>query len=324
MKKDKYNISIIIPVYNVESYIVECLDSVVSQLDESMEVICVNDGSPDNSKAIITQYEDRFHNVKCIDRTNGGLSAARNTGIKAAQGEYLVLLDSDDWLAENVLNRLYEIAKGNDLDVLVGNTRWIFPEKKRVEKHMSFSMIPEVTDGISAFVELMNSEIYVPMAYNYVCKRKFIIENDLFFKEGLIYEDELWTPQVLLKAERVLGSNTIHYNYLQRGNAITSSAASELKGDSFFYVSMQLLRFAEATKNRLLKSNLLYRASILYSRGCAMFNELNVKNKPKIIRWINLINSGVSFEYYNKCLGFLPYSKNQRRTFRLIGRLLLK
>ena len=315
----QYRLSVIIPVYNVENHIAKCLDSVLSQSDETVEIICVNDGSPDNSRQIISEYIEKNKNIKCIDRPNGGLSAARNSGLLAAQGEYIVLLDSDDWLEENVLSALYQQAKTNDLDVLIGNTKWIYPQKTHIEKQNSAEIISTVTNGTDALIKLMQAEIYVPMAYNYICKREFLIANNLNFKEGLIYEDELWTPQVLLKANRVSASGLYHYNYLQRENTITNTEGNQLKADSFFYVSKQILALSTIKNDTDLKECLWLRAAILYSRGMSMQKELNndVKQEFKIT-WRDLRNAGLSNSGFNKCLGFLGYSKNQRRIIRLI------
>lgn len=315
----QYRLSVIIPVYNVENHIAKCLDSVLSQSDETVEIICVNDGSPDNSRQIISEYIEKNKNIKCIDRPNGGLSAARNSGLLAAQGEYIILLDSDDWLEENVLSALYQQAKTNDLDVLIGNTKWIYPQKTHIEKQNSAEIISTVTNGTDAIIKLMQAEIYVPMAYNYICKREFLIANNLNFKEGLIYEDELWTPQVLLKANRVLATSIYHYNYLQHENTITNTEGSQLKVDSFFYVSKQILALSTLNNDTDLKECLWLRAAILYSRGMSMQKELNndVKQDFKIT-WRDLRNAGLSNSGFNKCLGFLGYSKNQRRIIRLI------
>lgn len=315
----QYRLSVIIPVYNVENHIAKCLNSVLSQSDETVEIICVNDGSPDNSRQIISEYIAKNKNIKCIDRPNGGLSAARNTGIVAAKGEYIVLLDSDDWLEENVLKNLYNQAKEANLDVLIANTKWIYPQKTHIEKQNSAEIISTVTNGMDAIIKLMQAEIYVPMAYNYICKREFLIANNLNFKEGLIYEDELWTPQVLLKANRVSASGLYHYNYLQRENTITNTEGNQLKADSFFYVSKQILALSTIKNDTDLKECLWLRAAILYSRGMSMQKELNndVKQDFKIT-WRDLRNAGLSNSGFNKCLGFLGYSKNQRRIIRLI------
>lgn len=316
---NKYKLSVIIPVYNVEEYIAKCLDSVLPQIDDSMEVICVNDGSPDNSRAIISEYMDRYPQLKCVDRENGGLSAARNTGTKAAKGEYVLYVDSDDWLEENVLEQMYNKAKSHDVDVLFGNVRWIYPDREKLEKQTTGAVVSKPVTGQQAMEAFMTAEIYVPMAYNSLCKRNFLVENELWFKEGLIYEDELWTPQILMKAKRVLGSDIIHYYYLQRDNAITSSSGSQKKIDSFFYVSQQLRNMSENTDTDSLKDLLWFRASVIYYRGFKMCQSLNPKQKPSYkITWKDLKKAKLSDEMFEKSLGFLNYNLRERRLIRLI------
>lgn len=320
-----YRISVIIPVYNVEAYIAKCLDSVLSQIDETVEIICVNDSSPDNARQIIEGYKLQYPSIKCIDRPNGGLSAARNSGIREASGEYIVLLDSDDCLENDVLFDLYNQAKEYDADVLVGNTKWIYPNAEtHIEKYSSADIISSVISGTDAIVKLMENEIYVPMAYNYICRRNYIVENNLFFKEGLIYEDELWTPQILIPAKRVVATKVYHYNYLQRDNTITNSAVTQMKIDSTFYVSKQLIELIKLTDNQLLKNCIWKRACIIYNKGVGMHTELNGEQKRLfIIQWIDLFKSGLSYEYFNFCLSQLFYSKMQRRLLRIIYRVFL-
>ena len=116
------NLSIIIPVYNIESYIKNCLDSVYAQNLPDFEVICVNDGSTDNSQKIIDSYVSKHLNLRCINQPNGGLSDARNTGIDNAQGQYVFFLDGDDTIADNhTLSTALRKCMDNDLDLLIGN-----------------------------------------------------------------------------------------------------------------------------------------------------------------------------------------------------------
>lgn len=318
----KYKLSVIIPVYNVENYIAKCLDSVLSQADDTIEIICVNDESPDNSRAIVERYMKEYPQLICIDQKNGGLSAARNTGIRAARGEYIVLLDSDDWLDNDVLFKLYHTAKSKDVDVLLGNVKWIYPDKIYTEKANTADVITEVMTGKQALEALMSREVYVPMAYNSICKRSFLVENELWFKDGLIYEDELWTPQVLFKADRVYASDIYHYNYLQRDNTITTSKGNQKKIDSFFYISQQLIEMSKYTDNQLLKEQLWFRAVVLYHRGYKMHQLIHPKESTSFkITWRDLKDAKLSYEIFNKSLGFLDYNKRQRRYVRLIIKL---
>ena len=315
-----YRLSVIIPVYNVESYIEKCLDSVLQQSDETIEIICVNDSSPDGSRRIIEDYLTKYPNIKCIDRPNGGLSAARNTGMQEAKGEYVVFLDSDDWLENGVLFPLYQQAKEDDLDILIGNTKWIYPDNKtHLEQFNCADIITGVINGKNAIVKLMEKNIYVPMAYNYVCKREYLVKNRFLFQEGVLYEDELWTPQILLSASRVHATSIYHYNYFQRENTITNSVGTQLKIESLFYISKKLITLSSTGRNKSLRGCLWVRACNIFSKGVKMNMELNAGfNQPYLIGWMDLMKANLSFDSFNTCLGFLSYSKTQRRIFRLL------
>ncbi len=118
------SVSVIIPVYNVEKYLPKCLDSVVGQTYKNLEIICVNDGSPDNSDVILENYAKQDNRIKIINQKNKGLSGARNTGIAEATGEYIVFLDSDDWLDADAITQAVSVAEKNNCDVVMwGYTR---------------------------------------------------------------------------------------------------------------------------------------------------------------------------------------------------------
>ena len=113
-------VSVIVPVYNVEDYIEECLESLVNQTLEDIEIIVVNDGSPDNSQKIIDKYVEKYPNkIKSFIKENGGQGSARNLGIENSNGEYLSFVDSDDWLDKCALEKMYYIAKNNDSDIVI-------------------------------------------------------------------------------------------------------------------------------------------------------------------------------------------------------------
>ena len=111
-------VSIIVPVYNIEKYLAKCLDSLINQTLEDIEIICVNDGSTDNSAEILNEYAQKDCRIKIINQDNAGLSAARNTGINAANGEYIGYVDSDDWIDLNFYEKLYNAAKDTDADIV--------------------------------------------------------------------------------------------------------------------------------------------------------------------------------------------------------------
>lgn len=215
--------SIIIPVYNVESYLRECLDSVIAQTYPGWEAICVNDGSTDGSADILKEYANRDDRVKVIEQPNGGLSAARNTGIRKAQGEYLFFLDSDDWLEENALEVLLKNMDNEDM-VCFSGRRYFEAEKAY---HQA-----DVLDKqcYASGMDYYNVNALLSRDFAFVCvvlrayKRTFILENGLWFKEGIFHEDNLFTPQVCYYAGMVRQIPDCLYDYRVRESSITTTS----------------------------------------------------------------------------------------------------
>lgn len=228
---ENIKLSIIIPVYNVEKYLVKCLDSILVDNTFTGQVICVNDGSTDNSAAILEEYAKRYPNVEIITQPNVGLSAARNAGIKAAKGEYIVFLDSDDYWKPNVLNGLLEQIERDKLDVLrfkyqnVNENYEVIQPYKR-DNRLDNDYSEEPTDGVSFLNSRMNTQCYAVM---FILHRDLIYpstinnQHSTLFTEGIYFEDTDWTPRMLCKAKRVASTNTIVYNYLVREGSITNA-----------------------------------------------------------------------------------------------------
>lgn len=313
-----YRISVIIPLYNVEAYIAKCLDSVLSQSDETVEIICVNDSSPDKSRNIVIEYQKMHVNIKLIDRENGGLSAARNTGIKHATGKYIVFLDSDDYLTENVIGAMFEQMETQYLDVLVGNIQWVYDDGRILKEKQITHVINTIQSGEVCFNVLIETNYYVPMAYNTMCKREFIVNNNLYFKEGYIYEDEMWTPEILLKALRVNGFKGYHYNYLQRTNTIVNSELSTYKFKCLLEASNHILSLSEKYTNNTLntKANLLVRACIIY--GIARRNYIIGSNIAFDISVFKLLKCRLPTTQFDICIQNTINSKIKRRVLRIL------
>ena len=214
--------SIIIPVYNVEPYLRECLDSVCNQTFAEWEAICVNDGSTDGSAAILKEYARKESRLCIISQPNGGLSAARNTGLRVASGEYVLFLDSDDWLEQNALEVLAGRVKGEDMLCFSGrrffeNDKSYRPSDVLPERHYCSGMDYYTDNALQsrdfAFV------CVVLRAY----RRGFLKENGLHFKEGIYHEDNLFTPFACYYAHGVTVINECLYDYRVRDESITTS-----------------------------------------------------------------------------------------------------
>lgn len=192
-------ISIIIPVYNVAPYIQACLKSVKSQTYKNIEVIFVDDCGTDNSIALATEFLAgcKGINYQILHHAqNGGLSAARNTGLKAAKGEYVYFLDSDDVLTEDALGKLMKPLEDQHYDLVVGDYV-TYPNPVT----SSMLVLPEgPVMGQKNILRTYAQGLWYVMAWNKLCSREFLMENNLFFEEGLLHEDVIWTFKVACKA----------------------------------------------------------------------------------------------------------------------------
>lgn len=194
--------SIIIPVYNVEAYLRDCLDSVLAQTFTDYEAICINDGSTDESLAILEEYEKNHSNMVVINVENGGTASARNIGIKAAKGKYLWFVDSDDWIIPDALQSL-ACKLGDEPDVLAFNGKLYYEADGHEEQDK-----PIVDKPMSGW-EYYNKYALMRRKFHFVCvvlrlyKHSFIIENNLFFEKGIAHEDNLWIPIVFFHAKTV-------------------------------------------------------------------------------------------------------------------------
>lgn len=188
-------ISVIVPIYNVEKYIEECLDSLLEQnlSEKEYEIICIDDGSTDRSGRIAEEYEKKYEQIKVIRQKNGGLSKARNQGLKAARGEYICFVDSDDYLEAGVLDSLYAIAVKYDLDKLMYGYRQFEDGKERSCSEHEKRNIKEEDVFFFPDAQRMDTCKLVPdwkVVWNYLIKRSIVKQYDLQFVEGVIFEDE--------------------------------------------------------------------------------------------------------------------------------------
>ncbi len=210
--------SFIVPIYNTEKYLNKCLDSILNQTYKNFEVIIINDGSPDNSINIIKDYQARYNNIIVIDEENGGLSVARNNGIKAATGNYLIFVDSDDYVELDLLENIEKEIE--DVDVLRYQVIMESDDgtKKLECKEDGFA----TTNGFDAFRYLGNY-YFVEPAWCYAFKRSYFIDNNFYFKKGVYHEDFGLIPYVIYKARRVKSVSYLGYHYVIRKGSIMTT-----------------------------------------------------------------------------------------------------
>lgn len=212
------DISVIIPVYNTEEYIEACVDSVLCQEGVNVEVVAVDDGSTDQSGCILDRYAEKYDNVKVIHQENGGISMARNTGIRNATGKYICYLDSDDYYRQGVLCKGLAKCEEEKLDVLFFTYQNYFEDEitaskwkdNPVDRPMRSKEYPAYPlTGLEMLSQLKRNGEYRVNVFLQMANREFIKKHNIHFMEGIIFEDIPYTFEIFLRAERVMAMNEV-------------------------------------------------------------------------------------------------------------------
>lgn len=238
-------ISIIIPVYNAEAYLRECLDSIVTQnFDEEYEIILVNDGSVDRSLSICNEYAQKHSNIIVLTGKNGGVSAARNKALEAAQGKWLAFVDADDKLLPNALNTLYARAQTTGADIVLANAvKWQDGRYSTPIHKLSEETLPNVIFHIKHFA-----------LWGYLVRQDMVKAHHLRFVEGLAYsEDRIFIYQLTRSCQTIAYTNTPVYAYRINPTSACQSKNGLRKAKHHFLAAFHLMKVAESYKGESLK-----------------------------------------------------------------------
>lgn len=291
-------ISIIIPVYNVKKYLSECLNSVISQMTDEIEIILVNDGSTDGSDEICKEYENKYSYIKVIEQKNLGLSEARNTGINIASGMYLVFLDSDDYLNIEAISRIKQIIKNRNVDVILGKAAVYNEDSKTINvSTIDYGNNCSKNTPIELFAELNNNSHFWFAAWLLIVKKEFLIQNGLYFKKGLLHEDELWVPQVFLNADSFEVLNYDFYIYrTKRSGSIVNDYNIKREFDKFVIID-ELTSYINETN--LVKSNFI-KSRIAALQFGVMVHSKYYRDNERYNELLGYIKENVKYLYYSK------------------------
>ncbi|MEI2396969.1 glycosyltransferase family 2 protein, partial [Paenibacillus phytohabitans] len=223
-------VSVIIPIFNVERYLSKCIDSIINQSYIQLEIILVDDGSPDKSGDICDYYKDADSRIIVIHKINGGLSSARNAGLESATGEYIVFVDSDDWIDEFMIEDMVNTAYSENADIVQCGFR-------RVNENGSlkneFRLKDETFIGEEEILKnyFQQNKINV-VVWNKLYKRELFLGVRLI--ENRLYEDIMFTFDILLEVKKLVSIQGVYYNYLQRKQSIMGSSFSPRKLDMIY------------------------------------------------------------------------------------------
>lgn len=264
-------ITIIIPAYNIECYLNKCIESIVKQTYKDIEIIIVNDGSTDNTSKMCDIWKNKDNRIKYIYKNNGGLSSARNSGLNIATGKYIVFIDSDDFIENNMIEVLYNNIKNNDADISICN-RYYYYEKDN-QSRLRFEHVNKIInmDKKEALINLMNFSYFDMSAWCKMYKKELF--NDIRFPEGKYCEDYYIMYKLFDKTNKIVYDSRPLYYYLQREGSITKK--KEL-----------LLDYVYASEEQMEYISKKYPELEIYCKSAYALSYLTIYNKV-------IINGGV-------------------------------
>lgn len=262
-------LSIILPCYNVEKYIAECLDSLYTQdiPEEAYEVICVNDCSPDGTRNIILEYQKAHPNLILIDHeVNKKQGGARNTGLKAATGEYVWFVDPDDYVEYNVIKQLLKQLKEKELDILFFD--YIRFNSKEKIKNVPKVNVPkeEVFDGKKIFNEYNFWDV-TSLSWIRISKRIFLLNNQLYFYSDFYFEDVICGIRCFLYAHSVMYFPLLVYNYRDTPNSVMNSGLTGVKIASILKMALEYYKLSIENKQNNFLSTRFYDIAVYYIKS---------------------------------------------------------
>lgn len=299
-------ISVIVPMFNEASRITRLLDSVITQTFTDIEVIIINDGSTDNSAEIATSYCQKDARVKIHHQTNQGLSSARNTGLKYAQGEWIVFFDSDDFIKPELLAHWYQLAVTQHVDVLIGNGERFNPSDLKKHQRPIHQRQPyqKVIKGSEWIIYAVTQHQWPHFVWLQLIRHDLIKKYQLRFIKGLYHEDILWTTQLALVAERIGFDNQPLYYYCANPDSITRKPDPQKEAkrtQSYLQIILQLLKEADKQSDQLLAKALRQQAIrelgsffILFRKCCDAKNQKIIAKQFSSCSLFSSLNKGVT------------------------------
>jgi len=289
-RKQDIKVSVIVPVYNVEQYLEECLDSILGQTMKNIEIICVNDGSTDRSRDILCTYAAKDSRISIVDQENRGLSGARNTGIRHAKGDYLYFVDSDDYIAPDTIELCCRKMIDFRLDLLCFNAA-AFNDgdefKKRTDELNEYyerkASYPGIYTGKELLSEMLKNHDYIVPVWSYFYRTSVIRDNHISFIEGIYHEDNSFTYEMLLSSNRVSYIPEKLYFRRVRENSITTIHKSFKHVYGYFACGMEMLRFltARETDRDFISEQVKWIDSNVLSSSRWIYDSLSKEEKEK-------------------------------------------
>ena len=292
-------ITIILPVYNVEKYLPQCLDSIINQTFKDFECICVNDGSTDSSLSILQEYASRDNRIKIINQKNGGSSVARNTGIKNVNTKYITFIDSDDWIAENYLEILYNKIEETNADIVRASYKFYFQE----ENSYKSAKIREIHKiNTNSNIERLYKGYAGAFVWAKIYKTSLIKDNNIWFYEGFTAEDCPFSSLVYLYSKKIIFISDELLFYRKYGLSITAKDNQKQMTDDFdnfitLTKELQKRNFTDKEIKEFCIDIFLYKLGKLGKKISKQTSQKIYSIASEHIKFLKEMSSNLSFSY---------------------------
>ena len=274
--------SIILPIFNVEKYLIECVESILSQSFSNYEIILVDDGSTDNSSQICDDYASRYSFIRALHKKNGGLSDARNFGTKEARGEYIIYIDSDDFvLSKDFLSEINKSISSNPDLIFYKYVKYFDDKKELGECTFSYEGVDEQKSLPAQLHKLVELDSFYGMAWIKAIKKDLLIQNNIFFEVGLLGEDMEWNYHIITNCNKIVFIDRPFIAYRQRSGSITSTHKIKNLTDFIYIIKKWSSIINSDIKNIELKDALFGSLAKYYSNLLIVYARLRDKNKRK-------------------------------------------
>lgn len=296
-------VTVIVPIYNVEKYLNQCLDSIINQTYRQLEIILVDDGSIDNSYNIANQYLAKDSRIKLYHQSNQGLSAARNFGLSKANGDYILFVDSDDFIELNLIECSVNDLEKQDVDMVIFSCRYAdFENNKLIERNFVNSKIIDKKEAL----KLTLTEEVKSYAWSRLTKREAY--KDIQYPVGKTFEDTATTYRIIFNCEKIYLSSRVLYNYRYRKNSITTTSSKDNRNNSFCFRYKRYLDIKEIYPDVASYGlNFIINSMVKYSlRSSYLDNRRTLKNAKLLTREENYSTSN-KLEYLYINFNFLTF-----------------
>lgn len=301
-------ISVVIPIYKVEKYLRRCIDSVIYQSYKDIEIILVDDGSPDNCPIICDDYARMDSRIKVLHKKNGGSSDARNKGIALSSGEYILFLDSDDyWESTNFLENIVDRIRNKQSDIILYSCKDFYVDTgKLVNSHFNYDLSFIRSHSVGQVIEMLFEEHLFPgAAWLVAVKRSIILSNDIYFIQGIKGEDYDWLINLFLHVNSIDAVNDSFYIYIKgRKDSITGTSDIKSIKDLLFTIDKWKVRLFnnEHSSSKYLLGHL----SFIYVTVLVIYSMLNKNQQQQVFQDIKDRESILEFAT-DKRVRFLKY-----------------